>query len=211
VSLADRRVEYESAGLDVGDVADDPVAQWRRWYDEAVASECVEPNAAIVATVDADGRPDARYVLVRDADERGFAFYTNVDSAKGRQLAAHPQAALTFGWLELHRQVRVRGRVEPVTAAEAEAYFTSRPRASRIGAWASPQSEVLPDRVALEARVAEADARFPGDDVPLPPFWGGFRVVHEELEFWQGRRSRLHDRLRYRPGPGGWIVERLAP
>ena len=164
-----------------------------------------------VATVDADGRPDARYVLIRGVDERGFWFFTNTESAKGRDLAAHPVAALVFGWLELHRQVRVRGAVEMVAAAEADAYFASRPRASQIASWASHQSTVLANRAELEEAVRAAEARYPGDDVPRPPYTGGYRVVHDEVEFWQGRAARLHDRLRYRRSGDGWIVERLAP
>jgi pyridoxamine 5'-phosphate oxidase len=211
VGLADRRTEYETRGLDRADLDPDPLVQWRRWYDDAVAAGCTEPNAMVVATVDAEGRPDARAVLVRGADERGLWFFTNLESVKGRQLAAHRVAALVFTWLELHRQVRVRGGVEMVEAAAVDAYFASRPRASRIASWASPQSSVLPDRAALLARVAAMEARFPGDDVPRPGYTGGFRVVPDEVEFWQGRAARLHDRLRYRRAAAGWVIERLAP
>jgi pyridoxamine 5'-phosphate oxidase len=199
--------------LDRADLADDPIEQWWRWYRAAEETGVEEPNAMSVATLHNDGGPDARLVLARGVDQRGFAFFTNYRSTKGRQLAERPLASATFAWLELHRQVRLRGPVERVSQEEADAYFAGRPRESRIGAWASPQSEVLPDRAALDARVAEVEARFPDDVVPRPPHWGGFRIVPLELEFWQGRPSRLHDRFRYRrESPEGlWVIERLAP
>jgi pyridoxamine 5'-phosphate oxidase len=214
MGIADRRIDYETQGLDVGDLHPDPLAQWWQWYDEAVAAGVTEPEAMVVSTVGIDGVPDSRYVLVRGVDERGFGFYTNLASAKGTQIASHALACCVFGWLQLHRQVRVRGRVVRIPGVEADAYFGSRPRGSQIGAWASAQSTVIADRAELEAKVAEVERRFEDAEVARPPFWGGYRVVPTEIEFWQGRPSRLHDRLRYRhteDGPSAWVIERLSP
>jgi pyridoxamine 5'-phosphate oxidase len=210
-AIRDRRVQYETAGLGVSDLADDPIEQWLRWHAEAVDAGVVEPNAMSLATVDDQGMPDARYVLVRGADARGLAFYTNYNSAKSRHLDARPVAAGTFGWLDLHRQVRVKGIVERTSAADSDEYFASRPRASQIGAWASPQSDVIRDRSELDALVNEQSDRFEGAEVPRPEHWGGWRLVPDAVEFWQGRPSRLHDRLRYMSIDGYWRVSRLAP
>lgn len=211
MSLRDRRVQYETAGLDLADLDSSPIVQWQRWYDQAAEGGVAEPNAMVVSTIADDGAPDARVVLVRAADERGLVFFTNYDSAKGRQLADDPVAAATFAWLDLHRQVRVRGNVVRVGEAESDDYFASRPRDSQIGAWASPQSSPIAHRDDLMNRVAEVTARFEGKKVSRPDNWGGFRLQPVEFEFWQGRPNRLHDRFRYRRNADAWVIERLAP
>ncbi|GIX23461.1 MULTISPECIES: pyridoxamine 5'-phosphate oxidase [Caldimonas] len=209
--LADLRKSYERAELDERHADPDPLRQFRRWLDEALAAQLPEPNAMTLATVGADGRPSTRIVLIKGCDERGIVWFTNYRSRKGRELEVHPYAALQFHWVELERVVRIEGRVEKVSEAESDEYFRSRPLDSRIGAWASPQSEVIPSRAVLMANAARYAAQF-ALDPPRPPHWGGYRLVPDRWEFWQGRKSRLHDRLRYRLDEHGqWVRERLAP
>jgi pyridoxamine 5'-phosphate oxidase len=197
--------------LDVGRVDADPMRQFERWYAEARDAGVRQPEAMTLATVTPDGRPSARTVLLRGVDDRGFAFYTNLDSAKARDLAHLPYAALVFHWREVERQVRVNGPVASLPHDEATRYWATRPRGHRIGAWASPQSEVVTNREQLDRMVEATEARFATDDPPLPPFWGGYVVGLDELELWQAGANRLHDRLRYRRAGGGWVIERLAP
>ena len=211
--LAALRREYGDAGLDDPDLAADPVTMFRRWMQDTIDSGLHEPNAMVVSTVSPRGRPSSRMVLLKGVDERGFVFYTNYDSRKGAELLANPACALLFTWHDLQRQVRVEGRAEQVSREESAAYFATRPRGSQLGAWASPQSTEAATRSELDESYRAAEERFDGSDVPLPDNWGGFRVVPEVVEFWQGRRGRMHDRLVYRrpAGAGEWEVVRLAP
>ncbi len=212
MALADMRKDYGLAGLLEKDLAKNPFLQFEKWFQEAEAAKVPEPNAMSLATTGRDGRPAVRTVLLKHCDGRGFVFYTNYESRKGRELADHAQAALLFPWVALERQVIVEGPVTRVSREEADAYFHSRPRASQIGAWASPQSTVVPGRAVLEESFRTVEKKYEGREIPLPPHWGGFRLSPETVEFWQGRRSRLHARLRYRREAGGdWTVERLAP
>ena len=207
------RRDYMQRGLVAGDLDPDPFRQFTAWFAEALESKAVtEPNAMVLSTAGADGQPRGRFVLLKGFDAQGFVFFTNQASAKGRALEGNPLAALTFGWIPLERQVCIEGRVSPMERAAVEAYFATRPRGSRLGAWASPQSEVIAGRALLERNLAEMEARFPGETpVPAPPGWGGYLLVPERIEFWQGRTNRLHDRLRYRREAGGWVIERLGP
>ncbi|HEY0257502.1 MAG TPA: pyridoxamine 5'-phosphate oxidase [Candidatus Methylacidiphilales bacterium] len=209
--IAALRRDYMLRGLDETDLDPDPFRQFALWFQEALDSKAVaEPNAMVLSTVSTEGQPRGRFVLLKGFDAEGFVFFTNHGSAKGRDLEANPRAALTFGWIELERQVCIEGAVSKTPRAAVEAYFQTRPRGSRLGAWASRQSEVIPNREVLEAELAQAETRHPSD-VPPPPEWGGYRLVPERIEFWQGRTNRLHDRLRYRKSGENWIIERLAP
>jgi pyridoxamine 5'-phosphate oxidase len=207
--IADLRKDYTRDGLASGDP--NPFRQFELWFEQALAAQLLEPNAMTLATVTAEGKPDARIVLLKGFDDRGFVFYTNFRSHKGQQLAANPYAALVFLWGDLERQVRIVGSVEKATNEEADNYFYSRPLGSRLGAWASTQSEVVPSREHLLERMTEFEAQYQDREIPRPEHWGGFRVIPTEFEFWQGRPSRLHDRLRYRLQNGEWGVDRLAP
>jgi pyridoxamine 5'-phosphate oxidase len=211
-NLADLRKDYTLQDLNETDVAPNPFIQFQKWFDEALLAQLLEPNAMTVATATTDGKPSARMVLLKDFDERGFVFFTNYNSHKGQELAENPQAALVFWWAELERQVRICGRVEKVSENDSDRYFQSRPFNSRLGAWASNQSEVIESRIILEQRLQELKAKYENQDIPRPPYWGGLRVIPTEIEFWQGRSSRLHDRILYtRLDDGDWKIQRLSP
>ncbi len=215
--LSDLRREYAAGGLNETDLEPDPVSMFRRWMHDVVRAGLHEPNAFVLATAGSDGTPTSRIVLLKGIDERGFVFFTNYASRKGAEISANPRCALLFPWHQLERQVRVEGAAIPLSDAENDGYFATRPRASQIGAWASPQSEVVADRATLDARYAEVAGRYAEGDVPRPPHWGGYCVAPEVVEFWQGRLGRMHDRLRYRRvstgsnAATGWVTERLAP
>lgn len=210
-SFASLRKDYALAGLLEKDLARDPFRQFDRWFQEAEAAKVIEPNAMTLATATADGTPSARTVLLKGVDGRGFVFFTNYESRKGRELAANARASLVFPWLALERQVIVAGTVASVSREETDAYFQSRPLGSQLGAWASAQSTVVPSRASLEDNLKAIETRYAGTRVPTPPHWGGYRVAPLTVEFWQGRRNRLHDRLRYRRAGEAWVIERLAP
>jgi pyridoxamine 5'-phosphate oxidase len=210
--LARLRQEYAGEGLDEAQLDPDPIAQFTAWMSDAIAAGLHEPNAMLLATASPAAAPSARLVLLKGVDRDGFRFFTNYRSRKAEELAANPRCALVFPWHPLQRQVRVEGRAQRLSGADSAAYFASRPRGAQLGAWASPQSAPVPDRAFLESRYAQASERWSDDaGVPLPPHWGGYRVAPESVEFWQGRASRMHDRLRYRRTPSGWAVDRLAP
>jgi pyridoxamine 5'-phosphate oxidase len=212
MSIADIRREYSRARLDEANVSRDPMVEFSRWFAEALEAQVPDPNAMTLATATPEGEPSARIVLLKGFDERGFVFFTDYRSRKGAELEANPLVALVFYWAELDRQIRITGGVSLTSREESEAYFKTRPLGSRLGAWVSHQSQVIPSRRVLEQGLREVEGRFPGGEVPLPPYWGGYRVVPDTIEFWQGRESRLHDRIRYVREEGReWRVERLSP
>jgi pyridoxamine 5'-phosphate oxidase len=211
VDASSLRKEYTRAGLDRADLDPDPIVQFQEWFEKVIDADLHEPNAMIVSTASTDGKPSARTVLLKGYDERGFVFYTNYEGRKANEIEANPMCALLFYWGELERQVRIEGRASRLSGDESDAYFEGRPRGSRLGAWASEQSRPLEDRSVLEERVKALEAQYEGREIPRPPFWGGYRVEPDTIEFWQGRENRLHDRLVYRREDGAWRIERLQP
>jgi pyridoxamine 5'-phosphate oxidase len=211
VDASSLRQEYTSAGLDKADVDPDPIVQFHEWFENAVEADLHEPNAMILATATNDGKPSARTVLLKGYDERGFVFYTNYEGRKAKEIEANPACALLFYWGELERQVRIEGRATRLSGEESDAYFASRPPGSRLGAWASEQSHPVEDRSILEERVRALQAEYKGREIPRPPFWGGYRIEPETIEFWQGRENRLHDRIVYHRSGRGWKIVRLQP
>jgi pyridoxamine 5'-phosphate oxidase len=212
MNLADLRREYTKGGLRRADLHANPIVQFQKWFEQAMNAQLLEPSAMTLATADAQGHPSARIVLLKSADERGFTFFTNYESRKGRELAVNANAALVLYWAELEREVLVAGSVTKTSRSESEEYFARRPRGSQMGAWVSRQSSVVPDRAFLERRLAEVEAQFTGRTVETPPYWGGYLLTPERIEFWQGRPNRLHDRFQYSRQPdGGWLIERLSP
>ena len=209
-SIADLRRDYARETLDEHDAASNPLDQFARWFDEALKAELIEPNAMVLATAGHSGRASARTILLKGYDRRGFVFFTNYDSRKGIEMRENPHASLLFVWLELERQVRIEGVVEKTSAEESDAYYRSRPVESRLGAWASAQSRPAADRATIEAQFEQARSLH-GDDPQRPPYWGGYRLIPDHFEFWQGRASRLHDRIAYRLEAGEWLIQRLAP
>lgn len=210
--LAAFRREYMLAGLSKRDLEPNPLVQFEKWFQQTVAAGVLEPNAAVLATADASGQPSARMILIKGVDERGFSFFTNYESRKARELTQNPKAALVFPWIELERQVCITGSISKLPRGEAAAYFKIRPRGSRLGAWTSKQSRVIGSRAELEERLKQVEAQYPGEEIPLPPDWGGYLLAPIEIEFWQGRPNRLHDRLRYTKQPDStWRIERLSP
>lgn len=209
--LPSLRENYLKGGLVEKDILPNPFAQFHLWLEEAINAQQKEPNAMTLATINKDGKPSARIVLLKNLDERGFVFFTNYDSQKGQDLTANPYASLVFWWTELERQVRVEGKVEKITPAESDEYFNVRPQGSKLGAWASPQSQVIPNRDVLDNNLKNFEEEYQGKTVPRPSHWGGFRVIPQKIEFWQGRANRLHDRLCYTLKDNQWIIERLAP
>jgi pyridoxamine 5'-phosphate oxidase len=209
--IAHLRKDYTLNGLDQQDILQSPIKQFKKWFGESLSAQVIEPNAMFLSTISQEGYPQGRIVLLKELDDHGFTFYTNYNSHKGADLSVHPLAALTFWWAELERQVRIVGKVEKVSEAESDAYFSIRPRGSQLGAWVSSQSNVIENREVLTDKLAKFEKQFGDQLVPRPPHWGGYRVIPQEIEFWQGRPSRLHDRIRYQYQNNEWKIERLSP